>query len=219
MGGSLVRCKRKRFERTRQAGSSKLASRLLCASTPERPLASSVSSPRTTLPNGPLLQVCLLCLLLTPVEFEWFDSQGNSLGFAPKLNLSPPRQPLPPPPPPSAPPILSVPFSSSSSPLPSPDSPTSSSDLPPPPPPSPVCTHCAGKEAIKDSLDAIKRAIEDVKGAINEMQHREEEQTRHEEHLMTLLQDLRQVISDTGALSRDTAQDRRHEQRLDPSSG
>jgi hypothetical protein len=49
--------------------------------------------------------------------------------------------------------------------------------------------------------------------------HREEERIRREELLMSLLQDLRQVISDTGALGKDTVQDRRNEQRLDPSSG
>jgi hypothetical protein len=106
------------------------------ASTPEHPLASPrVISPdhspdRATSPGLPPLSSPYAC------RVEWFDSQGNSLGFAPKLSPSPPRQPPPPPPPPpSAPPAPSVPFSSSSSPLPSPDSPTSSSDLPPPPPP------------------------------------------------------------------------------------
>jgi len=51
------------------------------------------------------------------------------------------------------------------------------------------------------------------------MSHREEERIRREELLMTLLQDLRQVIADTGALGRDTMQDQRDEQRLDPNSG
>jgi hypothetical protein len=191
------------------------------ASTPELPLASTrATSPdhppeRATTPELPPLSSPYAC------RVEWFDNHGNSLGFAPKLSPEPssPHQPPPRPPPPSAPPIPSAPLSSSSSPLPSPDSPSSSSDFPPPPPPSFACTRCAEMEPLKDSLDFIKRAIKDVNGAIKEMQNREEDQIRREELLMSLLRDLRQIIPDTGALGKDNAQDRRNEQRPDPSSG
>jgi hypothetical protein len=55
--------------------------------------------------------------------------------------------------------------------------------------------------------------------AITTMQHKEAKRTCCEEHMTTLLQDLRQAILNTGALRRETTQDQRQEQRLDPISG
>jgi hypothetical protein len=126
--------------------------------------ATSLDHPpeRTTTPELPPLYSPYAC------RVEWFDSHGNSLGFAPKLNLKPPspHQPPPRPPPSFVPSFSSAPLSSSSSPLPSPDSPSSSFDFLPPPPPSFACTRCAEMETLKDSLDFIKRTIKDVNDAI-----------------------------------------------------
>jgi hypothetical protein len=92
-----------------------------------------------------LLRTCLRLQTMPPLwislplsspwacRVEWFDSMGNSLGFAPKLSPEPPPIHQPPSHLPSPSTLPSPPpLTSSSSPLPSSASPHSSSDAPPP---------------------------------------------------------------------------------------
>jgi hypothetical protein len=172
-----------------------------CVSTPE-PLIAPTPSSHLIFLLGPPLLICLRCRLLMLSE-----SNGSTVMVTPSASL---QGSVHPPPPPASTststshhlhlPCSLTPLSSLSSPIPCSDSPTSSSDSPPPPLPSSACSRCAGRNILEESLDAIKRGIEDIKGVINEMQHKEKEWLCREELLMTLLQDLRQVISDRGKL-------------------
>jgi hypothetical protein len=156
---------------------------------------------------------------------EWFDSMGNSLGFAPKLSPEPPPIHQPPSrlPSPSSLPSPTAPLTSSSSPLPSSASPHSSSDVPPPLspplPPPPSCARCDGFMKLQNSLDITQNSVFEVKRDMAELLNRDDRRERREERLETLLCALLHTTPDTGTPAKDIVNDPQKERKPGPSSG